>query len=119
MDVPHGLTRHPRSRPPLSLLHDTGVGWVAPHTGQYADALSRRTKVCLILVESLGGIYYDASKLQLHTNYPSVPLWSLRHSHRPHDRTHYGRASASQPSYLQKKSLVEMRDTLAAARRDS
>lgn len=41
---------------PLSHSHDTGVGWVAPHAGQYADALSRRTKVCLILVESLGGI---------------------------------------------------------------
>eukprot|EP00962_Isochrysis_galbana_P001015 scaffold270_cov121-Isochrysis_galbana.AAC.5 len=35
-----------------------------PHPGQYADALSRGTKVCLILVESLGGIYY-ASKVQL------------------------------------------------------
>eukprot|EP00962_Isochrysis_galbana_P037904 scaffold13330_cov120-Isochrysis_galbana.AAC.2 len=65
----------PRGTPdqgPLS--HDTGVGWVAPHTGQYADALSRRTKVCLILVESLlpAGrdirytTYTYASKLQLH-----------------------------------------------------
>jgi len=53
-----------RTRPPLP-FPDTGVGCVAPHAGQYADALSRRTKVCLILEESLGGIYY-ASKLQLH-----------------------------------------------------
>jgi len=32
------------------LSHNTGVGWVAPHIGQYADAdaLSCGTKVCLI-----------------------------------------------------------------------
>jgi hypothetical protein len=45
--------------------HDKGVGWVAYHKGQYVDALSRRTKVCLALVESLGGIYY-ATKHQLY-----------------------------------------------------
>eukprot|EP00962_Isochrysis_galbana_P036454 scaffold12600_cov107-Isochrysis_galbana.AAC.7 len=54
------------------LRHNTGVGWVAPRTGHYADALSRRTKVCLILVESLGGIwgYGDILRLQTPTPHP-------------------------------------------------
>eukprot|EP00962_Isochrysis_galbana_P016258 scaffold4655_cov115-Isochrysis_galbana.AAC.1 len=59
-NVQRGLPQHG------PLRHDTGMGWVASRLGQYADALSRRTKVCLILVESLGGIYH-ASKRQLHT----------------------------------------------------
>jgi hypothetical protein len=41
------------------------VGWVAKRVGQYADALSRKTKVFLVFVESLGGIYYG-TKLHLH-----------------------------------------------------
>eukprot|EP00962_Isochrysis_galbana_P012237 scaffold3457_cov118-Isochrysis_galbana.AAC.4 len=52
--APRRAFRQPQRLP---LSHNTGVGWVAPHIGQYADALSRGTKVCLILVESLGGIY--------------------------------------------------------------
>lgn len=59
-DAQRGLPEHG------PLRHDSGVGCVAPRPGQYADALSRRTKVCLMLVESLGGIYH-ASKRQLHT----------------------------------------------------
>jgi hypothetical protein len=48
------------------MRHRDGEGWVDQSLGDYADALSRRTKVCLVLVESLGGIYH-ATKRQLHT----------------------------------------------------
>jgi hypothetical protein len=45
-----------------------GEGWVAHSPGDYADALSKTTKVCLVLVESLlvGGIYH-ATKHQTQT----------------------------------------------------
>jgi hypothetical protein len=74
--------------------HQDGEGWVDQSLGDYADALSRRTKVCLVLVESLGGIYH-ANKRQLHT-------FSKRASGTlAVDRTRYGRASSSARSYMQ------------------
>jgi len=42
MCVPHAARGSPAQGP---LSHDTGIGWVAPHLGQYADSLSRGTKV--------------------------------------------------------------------------
>jgi hypothetical protein len=57
------------------LCQITRVGWVAKHEGQYQDALSRRTKVCLMLVESLGGIYYIF--LQAPTSHPCLPSGQL------------------------------------------
>jgi len=57
-NVQRGLPQHG------PLRHDTGMGWVASRLGQYADALSRRTKVCLILVESLGGSGIYLPRLQ-------------------------------------------------------
>jgi hypothetical protein len=38
------------------MRHEDGEGWVGHSLGDYADAVSRRTKVCLVLVESVGGI---------------------------------------------------------------
>lgn len=74
--------------------HATGVGWVARKEGQYADALARKTKVCLVLVESLGGIYYSTKaqlyKLSKRATGPSAV-----------DRTRYGRAAASPRSFMQ------------------
>jgi hypothetical protein len=79
------------------LCHTTGTGWVAKRDGQYADALSRKTKVCLVLVESLGGIYYG-TKLHLHTLSKRASGTSAV------DRTHYGRAAASPRSFMQNHS---------------
>jgi hypothetical protein len=72
-------------------------GWPSMRGSQYRDALSRRTKVCLMLVESLGGIYYS-SKLQLHTlakrQKRVVGVSAV-------DRSRYGRATASPQSFMQ------------------
>jgi hypothetical protein len=74
--------------------HDKVVGWVAYHKGQYVYALSRRTKVCLALVESLGGVFY-ATKHQLYILSKRAKGISAV------DRTRYKRASASAHSYMQ------------------
>jgi hypothetical protein len=71
-----------------------GLGWVAYHKVQYADALSRRTKVCLALVESSRGIYY-ATKHQVYILSKRAKGISAV------DRTRYGRASASTHSCMQ------------------
>jgi hypothetical protein len=74
------------------LQHATGVGWVAHHEGQYADALARKIEVCLVLVESLGGIYYS-TKVQLYKLSECADAASAI------DRTLYGRAAASPRSF--------------------
>jgi len=76
------------------LRHDTGLGWVAPRAGQYADALSRKTKVCLVLVESLGGIYRD-TKFALHALSKRAAAATAL------DRTRYGVAAASPRTFMQ------------------
>ena len=46
-----------RGRPSDGPLdHRTGKGWVKETAGQYADALNKRTKVHLLLVERTGGV---------------------------------------------------------------
>jgi hypothetical protein len=79
------------------LRHDTRVGWVAKHEGQYRDALSHRTKVYLMLVESLDGIYsYYSFKLQLQ---PTLAKRAVEVS--AVDRTRYSRATAGPRSIMQ------------------
>ena len=40
--------------------HATGVGYVAGHTGHYADALAKGRQVVLIVVETTGAVHPDA-----------------------------------------------------------
>src|SRR6056297_341339 len=77
-----------------ALNHSTGKGWVQARAGQYADALSKKTKVCLMLVESFGGIYF-ATKKQLYTLSERAAGVSAT------DRTRYGRAAASPRIFMQ------------------
>ena len=70
----HRLRRHPGERaPPHPRLqaarhggpeapfdHATGVGYVAGHTGHYADALAKGRQVVLIVVETTGAVHPDA-----------------------------------------------------------
>jgi hypothetical protein len=70
------------------------MGWVKKKNGQYADAIKRRTKLCLMLVESFGGINHS-SNLQLNTLSKQATGLSAV------DRTQYGRASSSARSYMQ------------------
>jgi hypothetical protein len=76
------------------LRHDTGAGWVAQHPGQYADALSRKIKVCLVLVRISRRhlLHHQASAAQT----LQTCLWG------PSDRSHQLRpATVSPRSYMQ------------------
>jgi hypothetical protein len=71
------------------------------------ELIGKRTKVCLMLVESLGGIYYP-SKHQIHTISKRATGVSAI------DRTRYGCASSSPHSFMQHHSQCLSRAAVMA-----
>jgi hypothetical protein len=64
--------------------HSTGRGWVAKADGQYKDALAKKLKIVLFLVEAFGGIS-PAARKQMHV------LAGRAKGRGSVDRTRYGR----------------------------
>jgi hypothetical protein len=76
------------------MRHDTGEGWVARTQGDYADALSKGTKVCLVLVETLGllresTMQPNANSIPCHSVPLELQLWTAHDTaahYQAHDR---------------------------------
>ena len=73
--------------------HRTGLGYVAPHAGHYADALSKGTNVVLVLVETTGAVHPNvASMLRAWHNEAGEPGHA--------DRTKYGTSRSATRSFF-------------------
>ena len=75
------------------LVRTSGHGYVAPHAGDYADALSKRYTVALINVESTGAVGWRGVRLLRH-----LAQKAARRGHR--DGTVYGTSRASTRSFF-------------------
>jgi hypothetical protein len=73
--------------------HSTGVGYVAPHKGHYADALAKHRTVQLLLVETTGAVHLDTVGL--------LCAWHNEARTEGHsDRTVYGRSRTATKSFF-------------------
>jgi hypothetical protein len=87
--------------------HDLGTGFVAKHSGCYADALSKGHRTSLLVTEALSGVHRDVSSLIHHLS--QAPPGT--------DTTEYGSArSATRSFYTHHLRLVSLAIAIGVAK---